>query len=244
MLVCSKVGGPLRDALAMPEARADANRILEEWLKSSGAYEAILLVDKAGVCLASAPAGLVNQNFSDDEAFKGAIKGKLTISDLHKSDALISLDRNSKGWTATIAVPVKVENQVAGVLMSFLKWSRLAELVRSVRIGTSGYVFVLNKQNQTIIHPAEHLYGVSLRDPKINLSSLDEAITKKVPYYSYEFRNIRTNHMDTKLVGFAYSQGYGNFPGLSWTVGAGMDRSETMADGSILKSVLRRFLFR
>jgi len=244
MLVCSKVSGRLRDALTTSEARADANRILEEWFKISGAYEAITLVDKAGVCLASAPAGLLNQDFSDHEAFKGAIKGKLTISDAHKSDVLISLDRNSKGWTAAIAVPVKAENEVAGVLISFLKWSKVAELIINVRIGTSGYVFVLNKQNQTIIHPAEHLYGVSLRDPKINLSSLDEAITKKVPYYSYEFRNIRTNHLDTKLVGFAYPTGYGNFPGLGWTVGAGMDRSETMADASILKIWLRRFFFK
>jgi methyl-accepting chemotaxis protein len=244
MLVGSKLGGPLRDALTMPEARADANRILEEWLKISGAYEAILLVDKAGVCLASAPAGLVNQDFSENEAFKGAIKGKLTISDAHKSAVLASLDPKSKGWTATIAVSVKVENEVAGVLMSFLKWSKLAELIMNVRVGTSGYVYVLNKQHQAIIHPAEALYGISIRDPKINLSSLDDAITKKFPYYAYEFKNIRTNHLDTKLVGLAYPTGYGNFPGLGWTVGAGMDRSETMVDGSILKIWLRRFFFR
>jgi methyl-accepting chemotaxis protein len=244
MLVCSKVSGDLRDALAMPEARTDANRILDDWLHTSGAYEAILLVDKTGVCLASAPAGLVNQNFSDDEAFKGAINGKLTISNAHKADVLISLDRNSKGWTAAIAVPVKGENEVAGVLISFLKWSKLAELVMNVRIGTSGYVYVLNKENQVIIHPAEYLYGVSLRDPKINLPDLDDAITKKVPYYTYEFRNVRTNHLDTKLVGFAYPKGYGNFPGLGWTVGAGMDRSEAMVDGSIFKTLLRRFFFK
>jgi methyl-accepting chemotaxis protein len=217
---------------------------VEEWLKNSGAYEAILLIDKAGVCLASAPAGLVNQNFSDNEAFKGAIKGKLTVSDAHKSDVLVSLDPKSRGWTAAIAVPVKVENEVAGVLISFLKWSKLAELIMNIRVGTSGYVFVMNKQNQVIIHPAEYLYGLSLRDPKINLSSLDEAITRKVPYYAYEFRNVRTRQLDNKLVGFAYPKGYGNFPGLGWTVGAGMDRSETMVDGSILKGLLRRFFFR
>jgi methyl-accepting chemotaxis protein len=244
MLVCSKVSERLRDALTMPEARADANRILDEWLKTSGAYEAIVLLDKSGVCLASAPAGLVNQDFSDDEAFKGAIKGKLTISDAHKSDVLIALDRNSKGWTAAIAVPVKVENRVAGVLMSFVKWSQVTKLIAGVLVGKSGYVYVLNKQNQVIIHPAEIFYGVSIRDPKINLVSLDEAITKKAPYFAYEFRNPLTKQLDTKLVGFAYPTGYGNFPGLGWTVGAGMDRSETMADASILKVLLRRYFFK
>lgn len=244
MLVCSKVSGRLRDALTTPEARADANRILEEWLHTSGAYEAILLVDKTGACLASAPAGLVNQELSDDEAFKGAIKGKLTISDAHKSAILASLDPKSKGWTATIAVPVKGENDVAGVLISLLKWSKLAELIMNFRVGPSGHVYVLNKQNQVIIHPAEHLYGISIRDPKINLSSLDEAITRKVPYFAYEFRNVRTNRLDTKLVGLAYPTGHGNFAGLGWTVGATMDRSDTMLDVSFFKIFLRRFFFR
>ncbi len=86
MLVCSTTCTPLREALTTPEACGEANRVLEEWLKASGACEAIVLLDKAGVCVASAPEALVNRDFSGDEAFKGAVKGKLTISGFHKSD--------------------------------------------------------------------------------------------------------------------------------------------------------------
>jgi methyl-accepting chemotaxis protein len=244
MLVCASLSERFKEALSSSEMRADANRKLEEWLKTSGAYEAILVLDKTGTCLASAPAGLVNRDFSNNPAFQAAVKGKLTILDARKSDAVASLDPKSKGWTATIAVPIKVENKVDGVLMSFLKWSRLAALVMSAQVGKTGYVWVLNSQNQVIIHPAEHLYGESVRGPKIRMPLLDDAIKKKVPYLSYEFENIRTRRADTKLVAMAYPQGYGNFPGLGWTIGAGADRAELGPNQSLLKIFLRHYFFR
>jgi Cache domain len=244
MLVCPALSESFKEALAKPEMRADANRKLEKWLKTSGAYEAILVLDKAGTCLASAPAGLVNQDFSSNSAFQGAVGGKLTIVDAHKSDAVASLDPKSKGWTATIAVPIKVANKVDGVLMSFLKWSRLAALVMSVQAGKTGYVWMVNNQNQVVIHPNEQLYGESVRGPRIKLPQLDDAIKKKAPYLSYEFENIRTRRADTKLVAMAYPQGYGNFAGLGWTVGVGADRAELGPNQSLLKIFLRHYFFR
>lgn len=244
MLVWSEVSGALRDALTAPEAPADANRALEKCLKLSGAYEAILLLDKSGDCVASAPEGLVNQNFSDNEAFKGAANGKLTLVEFHKSAILTSLDPNSKGWTVTIAVPVKVENEVAGVLMSFLKWSVLEDLVRAAGAfaGKTALVFVLNKQNEGIIHPRKELYGIRLR--RINLPEFDDAVTARLPYCTYVFRDSMTQHSGKTLVGLVYPKGLGNFPGLGWTVGARMDQAETMVDGSILKILLRSWFFR
>ena len=226
MLVCSAICDRLREGLTSPGARADANRALEAWLKASGAYDAILLLDKTGVCVASAPEGFVNEDFSNDEAFKGAVKGKLTISDFHQSPVLTSLDPKSKGWTLAIAVPLKVGKDVEGVFVSYLKWKRLEELVFRIKVGRTGYVFVLNSKNQVIVHPAQQLHGVGVRDPQINLPQLDAAIRQKAPHFSYQFKNRKTDKMDTKISGFTYLQGYGNFPGLGWVVGAGADRSE------------------
>jgi methyl-accepting chemotaxis protein len=239
MLVGCKLGGPLKDALTISEARTDASSILEEWLKISRGYEAILLLDKNGVCLASAPAGLVNRNFSDGEAFQGAVKGQLTVTDAHKSDVLISLDPRSKGWTAIIAVPVRIENEVAGVLMSFLRWSQLRSLMLSFRVGKTGYAYVVNRQNQVIIHPAEDLYGIGLKDPKINRPEVEDAITRRAPNAVYEFRNVRANRLDTRIEGFAYPGGWGNFPGLGWTVGAGSHEKEILAGNPFWRRLFR-----
>lgn len=226
MLVCSATGEQFKIALSNPEARADANRALEGCLKASGAYEAIIVVDKNGVCIAAAPAELVNGDFAADSAFMGAIAGTTTASDVHKSDAVMSLDPKSKGWTAAIAVPLKVGNAPAGVLFSYLKWSRVEELITGVRVGQTGYVFVLDRENRVIVHPARLLYGTGLKDPGMNLQELDAAVRKRVSNTRYDFRNVKTGYVDTKLVGFAYPQGYRNFPGLGWTVGASADEHE------------------
>jgi hypothetical protein len=223
----------LKNALANPDSQVDANRVLAEWFRNSDAYEAVLLLDKNGVCLASTSPELSNRNLSEDEAFQGAIKGSFTVSDVHRSDIVAALNSKPTGWAATIAgwtveiaAPISNDNEVEGVLLSFMKWSTLVKLIAGVVPGESGYVYVLNRQNQVIIHPSPSLYGVSLSDPKINPPQLAEAVSKKVAYSSYEFVNAMTNRMDSKLVGFAYPSSCGNFPGLGWTVAAGADQSE------------------
>jgi methyl-accepting chemotaxis protein len=210
MLTCCAIGDRFRDALTAPEARAGANQALKSWLNTVGAYEALLLVDKSGACVAAAPEELANRNFSGDEAFKGAI-----------------------------AVPIKGANDVEGVLMSFLQWSKVTDLLQGVQIGQTGYAYLLNRQRQLIGHPQEDWYGVSPRD--LGAPAVDEAVMKKLPSTSYEFRNPMTGAMDTKVAGFAYPKGYGNFPGLGWTVGAGVDRSET-AGGQSAWNMFFRFL--
>ena len=229
MLVGSSTCRSLREALTSTEARPDANRALEDWLKISGAYEAILLLDKAGICLASAPAGLVNHDFSDDSAFKGAVKGKLTVSDAHKSDLLISLDPKSNGWTAAIAVPVRTEKGFEGVLLSYLKWSRLENLIMGLKVGQTGYAFVLDRDNRVIVHPDPHFYGVGLRDSRINLPELDDGVKRKAVHMSYSYKHPITGR-ETRLVGLAYSSGHRNFPGLGWTVGAGANESDIVVE--------------
>lgn len=246
MLVYAASCNRLREALDDPQARSDANQILEAWLKISGAYEAILLLDKNGVCVVSAPAVLVNRNLSDDSAFKGALSAKLSISDAHKSDVLTSLNSQPTGWatqfagwTVGIAVPVMAGNDCKGVLMSYLRWSRIVELTASIIVGETGYVYVLNGQRQVIIHPTARLYGMRLQDPEINLPELDQAIKRKVANQSYEFQNFVTGRTATKFVGFAYPKGYQNFPGLGWTIGAGTDESEVVGGHPLWRKVFR-----
>ncbi len=234
MLACSLVSDRLRDAITAPETRSDANRAFKSWLNSSGSYEAVLLVDKSGTCLAAAPETLVNRDFAGDEAFKGAIAGKLSVSDAHKSDIVASLSPTSKGWTLAIAVPIKRGDGPEGVLMSLLKWSKVTELLLGVRAGETGYALLLNQQGQVVAHRSEHFYGKTPRDAGAPMI-LDDAVKKKAPYISYEFNNLNTGKIDTKFTGFAYPRGYGNFPGLGWTVGAvcrpGRDSGRTIILG-------------
>ncbi len=240
MLVSSKLGGPVSDALTRSNARSDANRVLAEWFMTSGAYDAILLLDGKGMCLAAAPESPVGSDLSNDEAFKGAIAGKLTVTDFHKSDVLTTLDPKAVGWTVHIAVPMKLKDEIPGVLISCVKWTKLRDMINRIRVGTpmtfmhttgrvqlsTGWVFVVNRRNEIIIYFSEKHYGVSLRDPKINQPGLDEAIKRKAANHRYRFKNPGTREDYVKFAGFAYPQGYGNFSGLGWVVGAQASEDE------------------
>jgi hypothetical protein len=116
-LVLSKTCERLGEALTVPEARTAANNILADWLKVTGGWDAILLLDKRGVCVASAPAGLVGKDMSGEKSFDDAVKGRLKVSDAYKSDILASFEPKPSGWaasiagwTVTIAAPIETGN--------------------------------------------------------------------------------------------------------------------------------------
>jgi len=239
MLVMSKCGVSLEEALRTREALSAANRVLKEWMVISRAYEAMVVLDKAGLCVAGAPAELVDQDLSSEEGFAGAVQGKLTLTDAHKSKLLVSLDTRSIGWTVVIAVPLGSADKSTGVLMSYLAWSRLEELTASIRIGATGYAYVMDRDGRIIVHPGRALYGKELRGPPINLPDLAEAVQSKMRNHSYKFKNIITGRLDNKLAGFAYPTGCGNFPGLGWTVGAVGDEAELVGGQTLWRRLLR-----
>jgi methyl-accepting chemotaxis protein len=238
VLIWSNIFGGLKEALNAPEAGVGSNQVLRVWLSSSGIYDAALLLDKDGKCVAASPESLVNLEFSGDPNFKEALAGKLSISDAHKSALLTELDPKSHGWTVAIAALVKVGDTPEGVLLCFLKWSVLEQLL-NIPVAKTGYVYVLNRENRVIVHPHKMILGTNLGDPKINLASMDDAVRKKARYHSYEWKNPMTRWSETKFVGLAYPQGYGQFPGLGWTVGAGASRDELVETSPFWKALGR-----
>jgi hypothetical protein len=225
-MLCAATCERCREAFSAPEARQEANQALDKWLKISGNFEAILVVDKTGACVASALAGLLGKDFSGDEAFKGAIKGRLTLSEFHKSDLVASLDPKSEGWTLSIAAPVRAGDEASGALISYVKWSRLYEMTRSFNVGQTGFVSVLDRQNQVIMHPDNKLYGTNLENGKVDLPEYFDAVKNKAPFARFEFKSSTPGFGGMRLVGLAYPKGYDNFPGLGWTVSATVFENE------------------
>lgn len=246
MLLAAKWDGPLKEVLGASPTQAAANSVLEEWRNVSGGYEAILLLDKNGVAVASAPALLLNGDFSKEDVFRAAVEGKVAISDLHKSDVLVSLAPKRKGevdpaagWTVAIGVSIAFQNNERGVLLGFLDWSAVARLTAGMVIGKTGFVYVLNNQNRVIVHPYTPMYGTALSDPKINLPVLDDAIRRRANNCRHEFVSPVVGMVGIKMVGFAYPKGYGNFPEQGWTVAACANESEIAGIHPIWKWLLR-----
>jgi methyl-accepting chemotaxis protein len=218
----------MKEALEVAEVREDASETLREMVKLYGAYQAILLLDSKGNCVASSAPALVGGDFSKEEAFVKSIPGKLYLQDFFKSEMVAKLDPESVGWTLGIGSPVKVAGNVRGSIVTYLKWAPIQQLVGQVKVGDTGYAYVLNNKAQILVHKDPKNYGLDVAKPPINVPSLAEAVKRKDPSIVYTFTNPVTKKPDNKIVGLVYPGKHERFEGLGWVVGAGADQGEIM----------------
>src|SRR5271157_4974286 len=125
----------MKEAIEVAEVREDASQALREVVKAYGSYDAFLLADSKGNCVASSWPALVATDLSANAAFKGAREGKLIVSQFEKSPIVEQIDPDSKGWTIAISAPVKVGTNVIGVIIGYVKWSTVQELIAGIKVG-------------------------------------------------------------------------------------------------------------
>lgn len=222
----------IKEAVEVAELREDASLYLREAVKLYGTYEAILLVDTRGSCVASSWPKAIGGNFSNEEAFTGAMTGKLSLHDFHLSPLVKEINEKSRGGTVVIGAPVTVGGKTVGAVLSYVKWAPIEQLVLGIKVADTGYVWVVNSKVQLIVHPRgpkDGWYLEPVDGPKINLPHLSAAIRSKQTWMRYSFLNAKTNKMDEKTSAWHYQTDYGHFKSLGWVIGAGADRSEVMA---------------
>ena len=87
------------------------------------------------------------KNYSDQEWFKAAVKGKTYIS--HSF-----IDQDSKLPIIIIAVPLETTiSGQTGVLAVDLRLDRLFYLTRNIKTGTTGYTYIVDQKGNIIAHP-------------------------------------------------------------------------------------------
>ena len=221
---------PIKEAIDVAEVREDASQMLRETVRLYGAYECIFLLDSKGNCIASSAPALVGIDFSKNQGFNGAKGGKLSLIDFEKSPVVEQLDPASGGWTVGIAAPVKVGENVQGVMLAYVKWASVEKMISEIPVAKTGYIWIVNKKIQTILTPNRDLYLKEVAAAPLNLGTLSEAIKKKEASHIYSSPNLRTKEkeMQDNVAGIAYPGGLGQFPGLGWAVGARADKREIM----------------
>jgi len=226
----------MKEAIEVAEVREDASQALREVVKAYGSYEAFLLTDGRGNCVASSWPALVATDLSGDQAFKQAKEGKLHVVDFHKSSLVEQIDPASKGWTLVIAAPVKVGTNVIGTLMGFVKWSSVQQLMRSYKVGATGYVYVITKNLLIMVHRNANFLGMT--PTAVGAPAVEAAVKAKENLVSYKFKNPDTGREDDKYVALYYLPDFGNFKSQGWVVGAGADKSEvTPGIGPLLPAI-------
>ncbi len=113
--------------------------------------------------VAASSSQLNSVDFSKTRVFSEAMSGKLGLGGLEQNKIVQKLSKESNGWTFPIAAPVKINDKVAGVLIAYLRWKPLEDLLTKRSVGKTGYVFVVDRLGRFIVHPDRGLYELELK---------------------------------------------------------------------------------
>jgi len=133
------------------KARYIASFQFEEYKKNAPYYEVIALCDTKGEIVASTNKGaLVGKlNVAEQPCIKQALAGKQAIS-----DALISKSSGKPYFAIAAPVFSAVKTETVGALIGVITVEYLAgQLVAPIKVGKTGYAYILNTAGVTIAHP-------------------------------------------------------------------------------------------
>ncbi|WP_339314033.1 diguanylate cyclase [Paenibacillus sp. FSL M7-0896] len=204
------------NAFQEPVEQAEAGRLLNQLKKSLPVFTWVGFLDKTGNVVASTDRILQGTNISQRPVFQQALKGTF-VGDVHDAVLLSKLLPTPTGEAlqfVDVSVPVMdKQGQTSGVLAAHLswEWSRQVEasIVNPLKERLKGVeVFVVSKKDDTILLGPEALTGKRMTD-----AVLQQARSGKSSYVIEQERG-----RDSYLTGYAYGDGYMNYPGLGWTV--------------------------
>lgn len=151
LLMWSRFDTIVEATLEGPESDASkkwVNDMLAQVKATYPYYENICIADRQGNVVAGADFEHIGKiNISDRDYFKESLIGKDFVSGVLKSKA-------SGNPVVCISTPLKANNQKVGVLFSVVDMSSFSkEYVDPIKIGKTGYGFILDHKGMIIAHP-------------------------------------------------------------------------------------------
>ncbi len=156
-------------------------------------YESIIVCNTEGIVFADSVGG-GNKGISVKERpyFQDAKANKITISSPVKS--------KKTGYPVVpICVPVfSSSGQFTGALAIILKTDFLSEKILAVKVGKTGYPFMIDRNGLTIVHPnPKHILELDMKTIKEMKSIVDKMMAHQTGVEAYTFEGIE------KTAGFA-----------------------------------------
>ncbi len=217
----------IRTAIEIGGGQAGGNTFLDEYVKSAGNFDLMVVLDRNGNCVSSNVPQAVGTSFGDQSWFKPAMAGKIQIGEFANSEALKTLVPSSGGWSLAMAAPVTVGKEVGGVLVGYVRWDTVNTIIQAFPVQKTGYTFITDWTEMTTVgHKNKELFGVKVTDPKINLPVVAQAFrANDHGLLIYEFLNQITKVNARRAVGYYRSEGFAGFK-KNWVVGTGADYDE------------------
>lgn len=198
------------------------NKQLSATLKSLGTdYELIVVADGNGVVFADSMEGKQNGvSIKDREYFQLALKGKTNAG------SVVASKGSGKPVMPVCAPILSSTGAVIGVVANVLKVEFLTNKITTIKIGETGYPFVIDKTGLVIAHPnAKHILQLNIKTTPGLESFSTRMIAQETGVDSYVFNGV------SKIAGFAPVKLTG------WSVGVTQDQQEFMASADAIRNV-------
>lgn len=188
--------------------------------------------DIKGKVLAATDGILLGKDLSERPVFKEGIQGKF-IGDVHDAVLLAKLLPNPTGEPlqfVDVSLPIKnSQQQTIGVLAAHMSWAWAKEVQQSVLLpskwaGQNVDMLIVSKKDQTVLLGPREMVGKPLP-----LKSIAKAQLQKDGWELEKWPD-----GNTYLTGYAYGDGYLDYPGLGWTVIVRQPESTALASVSEL----------
>lgn len=202
------------------DASMDAVEKLDQYFgtvhgKIGADYELFILSNSEGMTICDSANGALRKkkiSIADRDYFKAGKVGNSIISIPIQSKA-------SGNPVVVLSVPIKTRSgKFGGVFGAVLKLDALSKKLTSVKIGETGYPFMINKEGIIIAHPKkEFIFKLDLK----TLKGMEEITRRMMAQESgvekYVFKGVE------KVSGFA------SVPSTGWSLGVTQNKDEFMA---------------
>ncbi|WP_163151359.1 methyl-accepting chemotaxis protein [Anoxybacillus sp. MB8] len=164
------------------ELQQNENR-LKHIQKIWSTFELIAVSDRTG----KAYAGGKQLEISDRPYFQEALRGNTVVSD-------VIVSRATGEKVIVIASPIREKGEIIGVLLGTVKTEEITNLVVDVKVGKTGYGYLIQKDGVLIAHPKkEYVLEKNLLQEKNDklVSLLRHALAGKKGMGIYEFEGVK-----------------------------------------------------
>ncbi|MDR3565111.1 MAG: methyl-accepting chemotaxis protein [Negativicutes bacterium] len=190
--------------------------------KANKEYEAIGYTFPSGLTYNSL--GLKFDDLSQREYIKRSLQGEIYVS-----DPMIS--RSTGQLFVAVSAPVKVDGKVTGVVFGAITLEEVVKNVMAVKVGETGYAYVIQGDGLRIIHPDKEqaMKSNSLTDPKAepDQKRLAERMVKREKGVA----------LFTSSIGAAKYYAYAPIPGVDWALTIAVPAEEVTREVSALTTV-------
>jgi methyl-accepting chemotaxis protein len=185
-------------------------------------YELIVVADESGIVFADSNHGSQQGVSVADRSYFQRVKADeaAAVSDPVKSKS------SGKPGVPVCAPVLAKDGTFAGVLMAVLKIDFLMNRIQSVKVGETGYPFVVNGDGLVIAHPESDLiFEKNLANEEGMEGIMEQMLAQKTGVDTYVFQ------------GKGKHAGFAPIPLAGWSVGFTQETAEFLADAQSIRNV-------